>query len=151
GHFAPRKETIVASSQYPWTVALGDVNNDGKVDVVTTTYHYSPTGSGIVSVSLGLGDGTFGPPKEYSLLNHSWGASLADLNHDGFLDMVLSTHGGHSVSVFLNKGDGTFHGRVDYAVTPTVATHAVGDVNGDGNLDIVVTDVRAGFPTASLL
>jgi hypothetical protein len=119
----------------PGAVAIGDVNGDGRPDLVVAnagveTYF-------LVSVLLGKGDGTFAAKVDYAAdaLTGPTSVALADLNGDGKLDIVLgNTTMGRSVSVLLGKGDGTFPAAVNYPVS--VQSVAVGDVNGDGKLDI---------------
>jgi Bacterial Ig-like domain (group 3)/FG-GAP-like repeat/FG-GAP repeat len=127
----------------PLSVAVGDVNADGKADVLMTNY-----GSNTVSVLLGNGDGTFQPAVIY---NPSGGRAVslaaADVNGDGRLDLlVISDSGGPSgvngaVGVLLGNGDGTFQAAVPYDSGGWVAEGiAVADVNGDNTLDLVIAN-----------
>jgi hypothetical protein len=66
-------------------VAIGDVNNDGWVDVLVTQYLG-------VKLFLNNGDGTFTDATEQAgLSNPSWGTSAAffDYDRDGWLDLVV--------------------------------------------------------------
>ena len=68
--------------------------------------------------------------------------AVADLNGDGFPDLVVANHLGTStspaghVSVLLGNGDGTFRAAVDYDLGSLVNAVAVGDFNGDGIPDL---------------
>jgi hypothetical protein len=70
---------------YNMGVAIGDVNNDGRPDVLVTQY-------GGIKLFLNNGDGTFTDvTKESGLDNPGWGtsASFIDYNRDGWLDLVV--------------------------------------------------------------
>ena len=59
-------------------VAIGDLNRDGKPDLVVADYN-----GNTVSVLLGNGDGTFGSPTTYAAGDYPYSVGLADLNGDG--------------------------------------------------------------------
>ncbi len=110
--------------------AVGDLNEDGKPDMVVATEG--------VDVLLGLGDGRFvamGSP-----LAHAVNAvAIQDLNADGHLDLALADVRIDAVSVALGHGDGTFSESSDYALAAVPREISIADVNEDGELDIVAT------------
>lgn len=129
------------------SIALADVNGDGKTDLVASLYEDGGTGnSGGVAVLFGNGDGTFQSPVIYD--TGGFGAvsvAIADVNGDGHPDLIVGTNTG-TTSVFLNNGDGTFQGAVVYG-TGYVESVVMADVNGDGRPDMLV----ATFDNALLL
>jgi hypothetical protein len=72
------------------------------------------------------------------------GAVFADINGDGWLDLLVSTTG-NGVLCFTNKGDGTFVECSEYAGTLSkygATTMALADINGKGPLDLFVANYR---------
>ena len=126
-------------------IAAGDVNGDGKADIVATL---KLGGAGCednhVAVLTGLGTGKFRTPAYYSTGTTAQEIEvfLADVNGDGKLDIVTSNSDG-TISVLLNKGNGTYKaGTLNTGMTAINAADnhlAFGDFNGDGKMDIAVT------------
>ena len=127
-------------------VAVADLNGDGKADIVTTNCDTAggscfDNGQGVVGVLLGNGDGTFRTAAVYNLSRTfgTFGAdqvAIADVNQDGFPDLVVGTSRG--LAVLLGNGDGTFSPQNLYP-EGTFATSwpFVADVNGDGIPDLL--------------
>ena len=143
------------SGYNPYSVAIADVNGDGKPDLIVANEQQSKTDlAGSISVMLGRGDGTFRPAVNYSSGGDSaYSISVADVNGDGKLDLVVangclgSDCSTGSVGVLLGKGDGTFKKVVTYrsgAASVFGAHVAVGDLNGDGKLDLAVANTGSG-------
>ena len=124
-------------------LASGDLNNDGKPDLVLST------GSG-VSTWLGNGDGTFKRGNAYASINDTGFVTVTDLDGDGNADIYVGLANGGMYSgddsnnaaayVLMGHGDGTFAGA------PTTGTGAytgnnLGDVNGDGIPDLITNGV----------
>jgi hypothetical protein len=133
------------------SVAVADLNGDGKPDIVvancgatSNSNCISTSNSGNVAVLLNNGNGTFATAVTYSL--GALGASsvaVADVNGDNIPDLIVATGSlaGGFVGVLTGKGDGTFNAEVTYAsggVSPLAV--AVADVNGDGQPDVVVAN-----------
>jgi len=133
-----------ASDSFPSSVAVGDFNRDGHLDLAVTEY-YTPTTGQVgfrrsVAVLLGRGDGTFAPPVEYPTGPGPTKVVVGDLNGDGNPDLVTSDLGSNSVSVLLGRGDGTFAPNSDYPTGGGPNDLALGDLNRDGSLDVVTAD-----------
>ena len=136
----------------PRTLAVGDINNDGKPDFITANQT-----SGNVSVRLGDGAGGFTAPTTPEI---TVGASqqpqqvaLADLNGDGNLDFVATNYYANpgKVSIRLGAGNGSFStpATPEYNAGSQCWGLAVADVNSDGALDVVTADW--GTTTMSVL
>jgi hypothetical protein len=135
----------------PFSIAVGDVNGDGKPDLVVVDSDQNCSGAwstGEVEVRLGSGDGTFQAPVSYSSGGfQALGVAVGDVNDDGKLDLVVVSSCGSGsatchgqVGVLLGDGDGTFRTAVIYpaGANSNVTSLAVGDVNGDGHADVVM-------------
>jgi hypothetical protein len=142
GTFQPARNT--PTSEYPISLAVGDFNEDGRLDVATAN-DYVPGNEG-VSVLLGQGDGTFAGADSPSPFEWSAAIVTGDLNADGHMDLVatvLDYYGDTSICAMLGHGDGTFTTTTygwysPYLIATSLAKPALADVNGDGNLDVAV-------------
>jgi hypothetical protein len=163
GTFQP---PVVIDGNAELYLLIGDVNGDGKLDVVTDTQNvflgngdgtfvvagggWSGTplaladldGDGISDLLIpggyehGHGDGVFDYPVSFYPYVFSW-ADVADMDGDGNLDIVSNN------GVFFGQGQGVFTAPIAYAgggFTASFGTAALADVDGDGILDIVAHD-----------
>ena len=145
---SPNAYYVTGTATTPEALAVADVNGDGKPDIIVVNNAVAT-----VSVLLGNGDGTFkAQTADQAALGHGTPApsytvgagvisvTLADLDGDGFLDIVTADFTDNTISVLMNKGNGTFQPRTTVLVGngPDFVTTA--DMNKDGKADILVSD-----------
>lgn len=138
GTFKPKID--LATGSFPGTVAVADLNKDGKADIVATSGLDSTAN---VILGNGNGNGTFQVKADYFLRRDAVPSAVAlvDVNHDGKLDIVVADVETNWVIVLIGKGDGTFLGAVSYLGGLRPQGLAVVDVTGDGVADVVVADL----------
>jgi hypothetical protein len=124
---------IPAGNPGPYWVAVGDVNGDGKPDIVVAN-----SAPDSVSVFLNNGGGAFAAAQTYTVGGAPAGVAVGDFNRDGKLDIVTANANG-TMSVLLNNGNGAFGTAQNYAIGGAANSVAVGDFNHDGFLDVVTT------------
>jgi hypothetical protein len=142
---------LLSASHYtagtrPSSVASGDFNKDGYVDIAVLN-----SGSGdhsIVQIMLGTAGGGFGAPTPITIDWAQGDILAADFNNDGKLDLIIAIQWSNSftvtphLQVLLGNGDGTFT-AVPYtdqqAVLQNPFRMALGDFNHDGLIDVATT------------
>jgi hypothetical protein len=124
-------------------VAVGDYNNDGLPDL------YFCSLNGHNALYENLGGMRFKDVTQTSgiICSNQFcrGAVFADINGDGFLDLLVATTG-NGVLCFINDGHGKFSDMTPTAGTATKygsVTLALADVDGNGTLDLYVANNRA--------
>ena len=133
GTFGAHEEYSSATGGAPVALATGDLNGDGKLDLVVVNYKTNN-----VSILLGNGDGTFKTHVEYATGNGPMGVAVGDLNGDGKLDLVVANSIDNTVSVLLGNGDGTFQTAVPYATANTPTCVVLGNFGTTDTLDVAI-------------
>jgi hypothetical protein len=146
------------------SIAVGDFNGDGKVDLVVSNYcAASGCSNGSVSILLGNGNGTFQAPRVYVSSGYglSW-VTVGDVTRDGKADIVFAIEQNAApvgaTGLLEGNGDGTFQSeQIFSSVGDLTSSIAVVDVNGDGKLDLLAlngcgsTDCSKGTEGSALV
>ncbi len=146
GFFLPAV-TYDSSGSSAFSVAVADLNADGKPDIVAANEFSSS-----VAVLLGNGDGSFQRASIYSSGGiYAQSVKIADVNGDTKPDLLVAVRSntgdcvgmcdGGAVAVLLGRGDGTFQAAIKYGAGGVASWSLVaGDVNGDSKLDLVIAN-----------
>jgi hypothetical protein len=128
---------IAANGAAGSVIAVGDVNNDGHLDVVTTDTYSD------AEVFLGNGNDTFREQPSFYIGLPASQLVLADFYGNGHLDLAIANLGYENFStqfqVMEGFGDGTFsQSVVSLQAGYFPAWISAADMNGDGRPDLVV-------------
>jgi FG-GAP-like repeat len=133
------RQAIYDLGSSPSSIALGDINGDGILDVVATN-----KGDNNVSLLLGNGDGTFQCQTTISVGTAPCSVALGDLNSDGTLDIVTTNGGSNNISILLGNGNGSFNRQINYASSTMPCFVKLANLNGpcfpQNKLEIIVAD-----------
>jgi RHS repeat-associated protein len=127
----------------PSSVSVGDLDGDGKVDLVVANYN-SNTVSVLRNTSTGTGSVNFAAKVDYATTAGSYSVSIGDLDGDGKPDLALGNANKNMVSLLRNTSFGSgsinYASVADYATTGSYATKfvSIGDLDGDGKADLAM-------------
>jgi RHS repeat-associated protein len=117
------------------SIQLADLDLDGNLDIVAKGSSGLFYADPFISVLRGRGDGTFGAATKIQGINTPDTLDLSDLNHDGSVDLLITSHDINRAAVYLNRGNGTF--LTNSFLPEKSSIVRAGDVNGDGVTDLV--------------
>lgn len=127
--------TINSGDTTSVSIATGDFNNDGILDLVTVN-------TASLSFYKGLGGGKYANPVNQALPQGLTQVFAGDFNGDKKLDLAIASNTG-TVTILLGNGNGTFKQGTNLTVTGTASAIALADFNGDHKPDIAVSDSQS--------
>jgi len=130
--------TNFAAGNGPSSVAAGDFNGDGQLDLAVAN-----SNSNNVSILLGNGNGIFGAATNFGVAGNVLpSVVVGDFNGDGRLDLAVANSNSNNVSILLGNGNGTFGAATNFGVAGNVPRSVVvGDFNADGRQDLAVANL----------
>jgi len=136
-------KTDFTTGKGPISIAVGDFNDDGKLDIAVANYK-----SNTVSIFLNMTVPNSAAPSFSSKTDITTGecpmsVSIGDFNGDGKLDIAVTNYNSNTVSLFLNTtspGAATpsFSTKIDFPTGERPISISIGDFNGDGKPDLAV-------------
>ncbi len=150
--YSAKTDFITGTS--PTTVAVADLNGDGKPDIVVTNQGDNTVSVLLNTTSPGAATASFSAKTDFATGTLPRAVAVADLNGDGKPDVVVTNQGDNTVSVLLNTtspgaATASFSAKTDFATGTTPFWVTTADLNGDGNPDIVVANLSSN--TVSVL
>lgn len=137
GDFVLAQELGLADGALIWSLALGDINEDGIVDLVSAGFVADQ-----IMTLLGVGTGTFELPQALLMGHGVTSAALGDFDGDGSLDIASAVAFRNHVNILIGNGDGTVQSGIRAVPGGNPSRGVTGDFDGDGILDVVLKDGR---------
>ena len=123
-------------------VAIGDLDGDGKTDIVTANFNANTISIFRNTATLGsITETSFAAKVDVATATNPRSIAIGDIDGDGKPDMAVANSGSNSVSVFRNtstSGNITFAAKVDFTTGLSPRGVNIGDFDGDGKPDLAI-------------
>ncbi|MGH9843941.1 MAG: FG-GAP repeat domain-containing protein [Blastocatellia bacterium] len=147
GRFTAAPGSPIPLAYSPGDIKLGDVNNDGVLDLGVTSSERDT-----VDIFLGNGSGRFsltpGSPflASASVEFNTHGLQFVDINEDGKLDIITTSNQQNAFATLLGNGRGGFSPgpATTFPAAQGRYAFAFGDLDADGHLDAVIVNSGTG-------
>lgn len=135
GGFGPTADVVLPILDLTDVVAVGDLNGDGYLDLITGNYGSADY------LFLNNGDGTFAEGTQIGGFHNTTSVAVGDLDGDGDLDLVMG-YDREQHYVFFNDGLGEFPTHHAFGDADRVLDLALSDLDRDGDLDLVSANLE---------
>ncbi len=126
------------AGSYPAALAIGELDGDGRPDILVTSVQEFYSAVGDLIAFLGRADATFGQPRSGS--GHAGSIAGADFNGDGHADLIAAGRSPDQFTVLFGHGDGTLDVGPSYGyVSDGPVSVVAGDFNEDSHPDVAIS------------
>jgi len=121
------------------SIALGDIDNDGDLDLILTGWVSGTTRRSDKYINNGIGN--FVGPTNFGIQVELSSIALGDIDNDGDLDFIVtgSAGGVKRLDKYINNGIGGFMPQTNSGTGVYYSSIALGDIDNDGDLDLIVS------------
>ncbi len=148
GSFAAKQDFATGSE--PYSVAIGDLDGDGKPDLVVSNLNSQNVSIfRNTSTSGSIGSGSFAAKQDFATGSEPSTLSIGDLDGDGKPDLVVANQTSDNVSILRNTAtsgsinSGSFAAKQDFATGSRPISLSIGDLDGDGKPDLAVANYNS--------
>ena len=142
--FSAGSEVSVGGS--PRYLTTADVDGDGDLDLITAENPITTTNTqGTINIRLNDGRGTFSGGSTITMNDATEYLTMADVDGDGDLDMVMTVSNQNEVRIRLNNGQGTFAAGSTIQMLYFPSCVVAADVDADGDLDLLTANTSSSM------
>ena len=128
-------QITIGVGQNPLSIATGDVNNDGEIDIVVANYQSNTTSILLWNITLGVW-----VTQNRSVGNGPRSVAVGDANNDGFADIVTANRLSNDISILLWNSTSQNWTAQTLAVGDQPSSVAIGDATNNGTNEIVIAN-----------
>lgn len=140
GDFVNQQTFSTGNGTNPVSVAVADLNGDGRPDVVTANLNTDDISILLNNTIAGATNFSMGTAVRIPSGDGPSAVAIGDLNSDGNLDIVVTNQNADTISFFLGNGDGTFGAAQTVNVGDKPVSVVIADLDGNSNPDIVTAN-----------